>query len=217
MTNLHQEIDRLKQETTALGELAITVVADAARALEARDVDRSDDVVARVRRVVRDGARIEKHCLDILALKQPVAIDLRLVVSVLKLKTDLVRIAQQAANIAEEVPTLASSSVSAPEGLHVQAGLVQDMTRDACAALVQLDQHLAHDVIARDDAVDDLHQRMHHLVEEAVSQDPATADSMIRYLKVSRELERMADHAVNICQDVVFIASGELPGNSSDA
>jgi phosphate transport system protein len=215
--HFEQEFEKLRKVNRFLGEQVLQCLRDTVQCLDTRDQQLSDSVVGRGARINRQGAEVERQCVRLLALQQPMAQDLRYVVSVLKLKTDLVRIAQQAGNIAEEVPGLkdANDSREIAGAVREQLDLAVALVEDALRAIVELDAELAQAAIRRDDEVDRLYNQVQEAVEAYIQKNPADLDTVLRYLKISRELERMADHAVNICEDVVFVASGKLPGGVS--
>jgi phosphate transport system protein len=211
--HFEMEMAKLEELRATMGAKVVRCAADALHALRTGDRDQSDAVIGRSFRIVRLGVEMEKQCIHVLALKNPLATDLRLVVSTLKVRNDLVRIAQQAGNIAEEVPALTEHAAMGlvPGELLQQGGLVLDMVTDCVNALNILDAETARGLRGRDDAVDQAHKAIQQEIEDSIREQPARLDEMIRYLKISRELERMADHAVSIGDDIVFTASGVLP------
>jgi phosphate transport system protein len=211
--HFEMEMAKLEELRAAMGAKVVRCAADALHALRTGDRDQSDAVIGRSFRIVRLGVEMEKQCIHVLALKNPLATDLRLVVSTLKVRNDLVRIAQQAGNIAEEVPALTEHAAMGlvPGELIEQGDLVLAMVTDCVNALNTLDAGIASGLRGRDDAVDQAHKAIQQEIEDSIREQPARLDEMIRYLKISRELERMADHAVSIGDDIVFTASGVLP------
>lgn len=208
--HFQQELEKLKTMTGDLSSNVFQCLEYALQALHAGDVGLSDAVVGRSKRLAGPAAAVERQAFDMLALKAPLAGDLRYVVSVLKLKTDLLRIAQQAANVAEEVPYVAAgpNGKQTPENLAREGVAVLSMARDCFQALTDIDAETARQVIARDDEVDALYNQMHDDTERGIQEHPECTDVYIRYLKVARELERIADHLVNICEDIDFAVSG---------
>lgn len=208
--HFEQELEKLKKMTRAFGEQVFQCLEDALKALHAGDLELSDAVVGRSHRLQGPSTALERQAFDMLALKAPLASDLRYVVSVLKLKTDLMRIAQQAANIAEEVPYIINgpNGAETPQNLVSEGEAVLGMASDCFKALIDSDAAKAREVIGRDDEVDRLYNQMHDDTETGIREHTARMNTYIRYLKVARELERIADHLVNICEDIEFAVLG---------
>ena len=154
---------------------------------------------------------IEEECLKLLALYQPVATDLRFIIAVLKINNDLERIGDEAVNIAERSLFLAQHE---PVGdffdFTDMAQKTQAMLRRSLDALVSLDPDLARAVGAADDEVDELNRQMYLLVQQAMRRQPEKIEQFIHYLSTSRHLERIADYATNIAEDVVYMIEGEV-------
>jgi len=168
-------------------------------------------VIEQDRQIDRMEIDVEEECLKILALHQPVAIDLRFIVAVLKINNDLERIGDLAANIAQRAAFLSQRDrISIPFDFAGMAAKTQAMLRDALNALVEMDAEVALGVCARDDEVDEIDRQMYSQVEAAILQHPEYIDSLINLLGVSRQLERIADHATNIAEDVIYMIKGEI-------
>lgn len=211
-----QQIGELKNDLDHMGQRvreALRNAVDAAKTLDgetAEAIRKADSIIDQME------LRIQRQCQDILTLEQPLAKDLRFVISVLRINTDLERMADQALNIAEQVPFLlaAQKRVGMPVNLEKQALIVVQMVEHVAECLVKLDAAKAKQIMDLDDQVDQLHGDMHHTIEEAVVQEPTSVAEMVSYLKISRELERIADHAVNICEEIIFIVSGKTTRHS---
>lgn len=209
--HLQRAIDLLKKKIMVVGTHAEESVRNATLALENKDVAlgrqvcENDDVI--------DGLEvdIEEECLKVLALYQPVATDLRFIIAVLKINNDLERIGDLAVNIAERAIYLASQKpVKAAFDFHTMAEKTQDMLSKALDALVNVEVQAAHEVCASDDEVDAMNRDMYLLVQEGGQADPEQLDLLIHMLSVSRHLERIADLATNIAEDVIYMARGEI-------
>jgi phosphate transport system protein len=170
------------------------------------------------RRVIRGDVDIdnneilmEEECLKLLALYQPVASDLRAIIAVLKINTDLERIGDHAKNIAETAIKLsASPSVEIPENMHVIYKQSRLMLRKTLLAFVESDKELAQQVLEMDDEVDSLCSAELPQQIEQIKKHPADAGQRLMLLSVCRQLERIGDHASNIAEDVIYILSGDI-------
>lgn len=155
--------------------------------------------------------RIEDSCLKVLALHQPVAIDLRRIASVMKIAAELERVADLAVNIAERACGLASApNVTVPDRLKDMAQRAVDMLHRAIDSYVEMDSGKARDVCAEDDSVDELNREMIHDLIEAMHQQPDRIEPLLHLFSASRQVERVADHATNIAEDVVYLVEGTI-------
>jgi phosphate transport system protein len=154
---------------------------------------------------------VEEDCLKILALHQPVAIDLRFIVAVLKINNDLERIGDLAVNIAERSAFLSKHPpFGFSLGLVEMADRAQDMLKHSLDALINLDSGLAQEVCAADDEIDAMNRQMYLKIQDAIRSNPGKLESLIHLLSVSRHLERIADHATNIAEDVIYMVEGRI-------
>lgn len=183
----------------------------AVRALEERNEELAKKIAASDDRIDRQEVDIEEECLKILALHQPVANDLRFIVSVMKINNDLERIADMAVNIAERALDLMKvEAMEIPFEFAAMSQKVYAMVKKSLDSLVNLDLHEAHEVIALDDEVDALHHQSYGMVIERIRQQPDNIEALISYLVVSRYLERIADLATNIAEDVHYLIEGDI-------
>jgi phosphate transport system protein len=173
---------------------------------------------AAARRVIRGDIEIdnneiqmEEECLKLLALYQPVAGDLRFIVAVLKINTDLERIGDHAKNIAETAIRLsASPAIDMPESMHSIYKQARLMLRKTLLAFVEADRGLAEKVLEMDDEVDSMcSAELHHQIE-LIKKHPEDAGQRLMLLSVCRQLERIGDHASNIAEDVIYLLSGDI-------
>lgn len=209
--HLRREIDELKQELLSLCALVEEQVQQAVQALVERNLDRARQVVQRDPEVDRREIEVEEECLKILALYQPVAIDLRLIVCVLKINNDLERIGDLAVNIAHKAITASRQPpIHFPFDLAGMAEQTQAMLRDSLDALVRFDVPLAEQILVRDDEIDRLKQEVRTWGEEVLQRDPARIKEVLALVGAARNLERIADHATNIAEDVIYIAAGRM-------
>ena len=209
--HLQREIDRLKQKILLMAGDVETALEKAIRSLRDKDRAVAQSVVDNDHFIDTYEVEIEEECLKILALHQPVAIDLRFVVAVLKINNDLERIADMAVNIAERVIALTNAArLPMPEQLTYMVDNTQKMLKRSLDALVNMDLELARAVIRDDDVLDDLHAQMYAQVASAIQADPAQTDYQINLLSISRQLERTGDLVTNIAEDVIYMAQGEI-------
>lgn len=209
--HLQNDLDRLKRDILEVGSVVEEATNRAAVAL----VDRRIELVQEVYNVDDDidqrEVAIEENCLKILALHQPVAADLRFVITVLKVNNDLERMGDLAVNIAQRAEFLAQKPpIGVPFDFHKMVTTVRDMVHDALQALVLQDVDLAGRVLAADDVVDDVHREMYSTLQEVMKADADTVERATHTLSASRHLERIADLATNIAEDVIFMVEGEV-------
>lgn len=209
--HLQREIERLKKSLLALCAVVEEQVQDAIQSLLDRNEALARDVERRDADVDRREIEVEEECLKVLALHQPVAIDLRLLIAALKINNDLERIGDLAVNIARKAAAFAlEPPMDIPFDIAGMWEKTQAMLRDSVDALVNMDAGLAAAVCARDDEVD----RMKHVIrvgiEEMLEREPGRLRPLLRLLAVSRNLERIADCAVNIAEDVIYMVEGKI-------
>jgi phosphate transport system protein len=216
--HLRRQIDKLKEMILALGTLAEESVEGAIRAFETRDPILAQQVIDKDSEIDLMELEVEEECLHTLALHQPVAFDLRYVVAVLKINNDLERIADLAGSIAENVAFLARASGGGAGGasgktlgdLPLMSRRVRVMLKQSLDAMVNLDPALAEQVRNNDDEVDEMHSQMYLNVKQAIRQSPQEVEVLLNLLNVSRILERIADHTVNIADDVIYMVKGDI-------
>ena len=210
--HLDHEIEELKKQILLLAAEVESAVAKSVAAINARDAELGQQVIDDDTRIDTLEVEVEEECLKLLALHQPVAHDLRFIVACIRLNSDLERIGDLAVNIGERAVYLASVAEVSEKPLDVgaMARLVRSMLSGALDALVNLDPDRARSVCAMDDEADDLHRDTFRRVEDAVRRHPGEFATLTHYLSVSRYLERIADHATNIAEDVIYMAEGEI-------
>lgn len=206
-----RELDRIKKGLLELCAMVEESVVKAIQAVVNSNVDLAREVIAGDDEIDTREVELDEECFKLIALYQPVAVDLRFVVAVIKFNNDLERIADLAANIAERALVLADSrDISAPFDVAQMADAVQDMLKKSLDALVNLDVDLARRVLTMDDEVDHMHSNNYQLVKDKIRKRPEHIDALLQYVTVSRHLERIADLATNIAEDVVYIVEGEI-------
>jgi phosphate transport system protein len=212
MIHLERQIEKVKKQLLTLGTAVEESLHDAIQAIQDRDVELADKVIDHDRKIDEQEIDVEEECLHALALHQPVAHDLRFLVSVLKINSDLERIGDLAVHIAEQAKFLAHEGRVDrwPYDLTGMSYKVEWMLRTSLDALVNLDTKKASRVREMDDEVDDIHRGMYNTVTEHMRSQPDQVEQMIHLLNISRQLERTADHACNISKDVLYLVEGEI-------
>jgi phosphate transport system protein len=209
--HLERDLDNLSKELLTMGAMVEDATNKAFLALSQRRTDVAQEVVEGDDAINERENRIEEECLKILALYQPVAIDLRFIITALKVNNDLERMGDLAVNIAERAKTLAElDPAPLPDSLNTLVYNVEAMVRDSLNSLVNMDAQLARKVCEMDDEVDDINRAMYTKMQEVMKKDPGMVERAINTLSVSRHLERIADLATNIAEDVVFLVEGEI-------
>jgi phosphate transport system protein len=206
--HFQEELDQLKARLLEMGGLAEDRVRSAIRALVDRSHSAADEVLAGDQPINQLHIEIDSRCVRLLALHQPMAVDLRAILSAVKINTDLERVGDLAINIAEAAQRyLSHPPVKELIDIPRMADLAQGMLRDALDAFVRRDTALAQDVLDRDDALDGLKTQVFRELLTYMLQDPRTIEASIDLILVSRHLERIGDHATNVAEDVIFMVS----------
>lgn len=214
--HLEKAIDELKRLILSLGADVEESVRLSVQSLTQSKSEQAKNVIEADYEIDQREVFVEEECLKILALHQPVANDLRLIIAILKINNDLERIGDLSVNIAERAVYLSTQAkVDLPFDLQDMAEKVRSMLKGSLDALVNRDDKLARKVCEDDDAVDDLNREMYGCVEQAIKKDPGNLNSYIQLLSASRYLERMADHATNIAEDVIYLVTGEIIRHTS--
>lgn len=209
--HLRFEIEKLKRKILSLSAVVEEDVGRAVQSILARDNRLAEHVISTDVEIDQSEVDIEEECLKILALHQPVAIDLRFVVVVLKINNDLERIGDLSVSIAEHALFLNTQPrLDLPFDLQGMAEKVQRMLRRSLDSLVNLDNSLARAVCADDDEIDEIHAAVYEIARDAITRRPEHLDAIMRFLAVPRCLERIADHATNIAEDVIYMIQGEI-------
>lgn len=209
--HLQREIGRLKRQILAISAVVEESVHKAVKTLQERDEELARSVIETDLEIDQMEVYMEEECLKILALHQPVGSDLRLIVAILKINNDLERIGDLAVNIAERAAFLAThEKIDLPLDFPLMAEKAKAMLRRSLDALVERNADLAHRVCAADDEVDAINREAYTRVEEAIRRHPEQTESLIQLLSASRHLERIADHATNIAEDVLYMMEGEI-------
>jgi len=210
-THFDKEIDRLKQSILALSAVVEHSVAIAVRSLDERNGETAKRIIDSDNEIDEMEVDIEEACLKILALHQPVAIDLRFIVACLKINSDLERIGDLAVNIAERAAYLSTHPpVEIPFDFKAMTDKAQEMLKKSLDALVNRDIGLAFEVINEDDDIDNMNREMYDKIQEAMKKNVEQVSELQHLLSASRHLERIGDHATNIAEDVIYMIQGEI-------
>jgi phosphate transport system protein len=208
-TRFHQGLDDLKTKLLAMGGMAEQAVERAVRAYQTRDLSLCQIVLRDESKINAAERDVDEMSIDLLAMQQPMAIDLRFIVACIKINADLERVGDQAVNIAERVMDLVTRPDSALDvDIPRMAQLSISMVRDALNAFLTADVDLAQTVLERDDLVDNMNREIFEAMDSAMSKLNSNHRNLLDTLIVARNLERVADHATNIAEDVIFWVRG---------
>jgi phosphate transport system protein len=208
--HFEEDLKMLKQRLLHMGALVEERAHQAVLSLVERREEVATKVIEGDRQVNDLQIEIDDRCVKLLALQQPMATDLRLITSAMKINDDLERIGDQAVNIAENVVKLLPQPPLRPLiDIPRMAELAEGMTRDALDAFVRRDPELARGVLRRDDEVDQLKDQVFRVLLTYMMADPGTIERALGLILISRNLERVADHATNIAEDVIFMVEAK--------
>ncbi len=209
--HLHRDLEAVHQEILSLSAMVEDMIDQATTALLDRKHDIATTVIASDEKVDRREVRIEEDCLKILALHQPVAIDLRRIATVMKVNNDLERIADLAVNIAERALALDNFlQFPVPKKLKSMVSMSTQMVRNALDAFVVLDASAARSVLSMDDAIDELNLEIIRELQSLIQQQPDLVVPALHCFSASRHIERIGDHATNIAEDVIYLVEGDI-------
>ncbi|MBA3005482.1 MAG: phosphate signaling complex protein PhoU [Proteobacteria bacterium] len=215
--HLQKEIDALKEKIIYMGTEVEDRVYRATVALINRNQKMAQAVLSGDHEIDQLEVNIEEDCLKILALHQPVASDLRFIIAVLKINNELERVGDLAVGIAERSSFLIEQpGITIAFDMSAMMHTVESMLTRSIEALVNLDVQKAHRVRAEDDRVDAMNRDMYALVKEELAKDSTNINILLHNLSVSRHLERIADHATNIAEDVIYLVNAEIIRHSPE-
>ena len=205
------ELEQLNTDLIKMGTLVEEAIENTITVFQTQDYDLAKTIVEHDRQINDMEKIIESRSLSLMLRQQPVAVDLRFVSTALKVVTDMERIGDKAADIAELLTHMDGSHIyTVIQHIPDMAKNTKQMVHDAIAAFVQLDLELAGRVKKQDDVVDDLFNRVKDEVIKILKTDGAPVDSGIDFLMIAKYLERIGDHAVNICEWLEFRLTGEI-------
>lgn len=209
--HFHEELADLKRQLLDMSERAESLIALAIEALVERDASKAEAVISGDRELDAMELEVERLAVELLATQQPMARDLRFIVSAIRVTSDLERVGDHAVNIAQAVERLDGSRLVTAESEVVEmAGGASRMLADALDAFIRGDGELGREVGRRDDLVDSQHDNLFRILIEMMSKDSREVQNALQLLLVSRNLERIADLATNIGEDAVYLAEGKL-------
>jgi phosphate transport system protein len=209
--HFHEELETLKQTLLAMGGLVEDQIRRVMRSLVERDSDLAQEVIERDREVNTYDVEVDEKCVELLALHQPTAGDLRFITTAMKIVTDLERIGDQAVNIAQRVVELNREPQLKPYiDLPRMADQAQRMVKESLDAFVARDTELARQVCSEDDSVDAFKEQIFRELLTFMMEDPKTIPRAIRLILISRFLERVADHATNIAEMVIYMVESKM-------
>lgn len=210
--HFRRELEKIKKKLLTLGSMVEERVQLVLKAIEEADADLANQVLRTDYEIDEMEVDIEEECLKALALYQPVAIDLRFIIAVIKINNDLERIGDQAVNIAERLITITKSE-RLPEVYfdYSTMGLkAQEMLRLSLESLINMDIDEAYKVVTKDDEVDRIKHEAYDRIKSAMAENPDKIGYLINLLLISRHLERLADHTTNIAEEVIYLIEGEI-------
>lgn len=211
MSRFDEELMHLKEMVLKMGAMVESSIKDSVRSLVERNDELAKSVIERDHQINALDVQIDEECIRLIALMQPMAGDLRFITTAMKITTDLERMGDNSVNIAERALDLNREPILKPYiDIPRMSQIAQGMTRDALDAFVRRDKKLAMDVIMRDDEVDDL---KYGILEELISymiRDPNTVYRAMKISFVAQYLERIADHATNIAEMVIYLVAGKI-------
>lgn len=209
--HLIRDLDHLHRMILTMCASVEELIHSAVEALHKPNYDRARQVMAMDDGIDRMDVEIEEECLKLLALHQPVAIDLRRITTVLKIGGELERVADLGVSIAERACGLAScGEIMVPDNMKDMSRQALDMLHRSIDAYVQLDVRTARDVCAQDESIDDLNRIIIEELTHLMRTQPALVEAALHLFSASRQIERIADHATNIAEDVVYLVQGEI-------
>jgi phosphate transport system protein len=216
-THFQKELDELKERLLKMAAMVEEAIRDSVQALVKRDSDLAQKIIEREDRINKMEIAIDEMCLRLLALRQPMAVDLRFITSAMKITTDLERMGDQAVNISERAIALSQEPQLKPYiDLPRMAEITQSMVKDVLNAFVNRDSKLARSVCERDDLVDGLNEQVMRELLTYMMADTKTISRAVHLVIIARCLERIADHATNIAEDVIFMVDALVIKHHAD-
>jgi len=209
--HLEKELERLKKLIYSLSTRVDENLELAVKSIQDGDIELAQKVIEGDKLIDELEVEVEEECLKALALYQPVAIDLRFIIAVMKMTNDLERIGDLAADMAKNgIAINQAAKPKIPLDLHQMTYLVKTSVRKSLDALINIDPYLAREVIADDGEINSMKAEMKAEIVAALQHEPEHAESLITLLAVTHRLERIGDHACNIAEDVIYMVEAEI-------
>jgi len=215
--HLEKELDRIRKLIYTLGARVDESLELAVKSIQESDIELAKKIFEGDHEIDDMEVEVEEECLKALALYQPVAIDLRFIVAVMKMNSDLERIGDLAADIAKNgmfINKVAKPRI--PLDLHQMTYLAKAIVRKSLDSLLNIDAYLAREVLKDDEAINDIKSEMKMEIVEALKREPEHAESLITMLAVTNRLERIGDHACNIAEDVIYMVEADIVRHQFD-
>ncbi|HEU5458004.1 MAG TPA: phosphate signaling complex protein PhoU [Terracidiphilus sp.] len=204
-----QSLDELKENLLVMAGLAEQAIQRSIEAYRVRDLSICDLVSRSENAINRMEREIDQAALDLLAMEQPMAVDLRFILSVIKINADLERVGDSAKSISDRVRSMEQMAVAElPVDIPKMASMAAEMVRKSLQAFIEGDAEIARGVLTMDDAVDAMNRAAYKALTQVMEQQSHLAPQALNALMISRALERVADHATNIAEDVIFWVQG---------
>jgi phosphate transport system protein len=209
--HFERDLEKLTETLLRLGSCAERAIGQALRALTEKDPEIAREVMRRDEELDQLELEVDQICTDLLALRQPIARDLRFIITALKIAPEIERIGDLAGNISERAIELAAEAQLKPLiDIPRMASLTQGMVRDSLDAFVRRDVAAANEIISRDDKVDAIMEQLFRELFSYMMEDPKTISRALRLMMVAKYLERIGDGATNICEMVVYLVEGRV-------
>jgi phosphate transport system protein len=208
---LQKDLEKIKKQILSLGAMAEERIRMAIKAIETWDANLAEEIIRRDYEIDELEIEVEEECLKILALHQPVAVDLRFLVAVIKINSELERIGDEAVNISNRVRNISKRRrLDLSFDFSTMSEKAASMLRMSLDSLVNLDLKLAFKVLTLDDEVDRMHREVYDKIKDVMAQNPEYVGYLINLYTTSRHLERVGDHSTNIAEEVIYLIEGEI-------
>lgn len=215
--HLERDLEALERQLLTQASVVESMIRKSSQALQEGRPELVKEVTSMETKVDREEVAIEEACLKILALHQPVAVDLRRTATIMKINNDLERIADLAVNLAERAQCLLPhAALKIPDNLERMVQVAVAMVRASLDAFVSLDTEKAQAVCLRDDEVDELNRDVIDRMHQVMRSTPELIEAAVHLFSASRYIERIADHATNIAEDVIYLVDGEITRHKHD-
>ncbi len=209
--HFQKEIEKIRKTILSLGAMVEERVQKAGRLIESKNIIDAEMLIKSDYEIDEMEVEVEEECLKIVALYQPVASDLRFIIAVIKINNDLERIADEAVNIARHIEHMTKNDTfEFIFDYSIMVEKVEDMLKKSLDALVHFDTDIAIDVCMLDDEVDKIYRENYDMIKEAMEAHPGHIRYLLNLFLISRHLERIADHATNIAEEVIYMTEGEI-------